>query len=163
MTTGPAIVAALWALNSTAVAQGGERSLTLLLGTPVELATRSPLSSKTSAKGDMVALRTTADVSTGGIVVIPAGTDATGQVEESRGTGGMGTNGRLVIRPLYLRLGDQIVRLTGAMANTGRTKADTVIGMALLTPLISGRSAVMPAGTAVNAIVEKTVELSIMR
>ena len=135
--------------------------MTLHLGTAVPLETTVALSSKTHAKGDTVALRTMADVSIGGVVVIPAGTEATGQVEESRGTGGMGTNGRLVIRPLYLRLSDRIVRLTGALTNTGKTKADTVIGMVLLTPLISGRSAVLPAGTAVGGIVEKTVEIGV--
>lgn len=143
-----------------ALAREDVQALKLHIGNPIKLATKDALSSKAHAKGDMVALRTTADVIVDGSVVIPSGTDATGQVEESQGTGGMGTNGRLTIRPLYLRVANRIVRLTGARSSSGKTKADTVIGMVLLSPLLSGRSAVIPAGTGVDAMVEKSVELT---
>ena len=147
------------ALAAAADAQG--RTITLRLGTPVPLVTAAPLSSKTHAKGDMVELRTAADVLVDGVVAVPAGTAVTGQVVESRGTGGMGTTGHLAIRPLYIAAGARTVRLAGAAKGSGKTGADTVLGMVLLTPLLSGRSAVIPAGTAVSAVVEKTVALSI--
>lgn len=159
MRVGLALAATLLAPCRPAVAQADRLAVTLHSGTPVPLVTVDALSSRTHAKGDMVALRTGADVTVDGVVVIPRGTQATGQVEESRDTGGMGMNGKLTVRPLYLRLGDRIVRLTGAVANTGKTKADTVIGMVLLTPLLSGRSAVIPAGTTIGATVEKTTRL----
>jgi hypothetical protein len=147
------------ALASTAYAQA--KTVTLRLGTPVPLVTAAPLSSKTHAKGDMVELRTAADVLVDGVVAVPAGTPVTGQVVESRGTGGMGTTGHLAIRPLYITSGARIVRLAGAAKGSGRTGADTVLGMVLLTPLLSGRSAVIPAGTAIDAVVEKSVALPV--
>ena len=135
--------------------------LVVRLGTPVPMATVAPLSSRTHAKGDLVELRTAGDVVIDGAVAIPRDTAAVGQVAESRDTGGMGTTGHLAIRPLYLRVGDRTVRLTGTASRSGSTSADTVIGMVLLTPLLSGRSAVIPAGTAVAAMVEKTVTLPV--
>lgn len=159
MRTGLAAVGASLLLSAMASAQAADRATTLHLGTSVPLVTTVALSSRTSAKGDLVPLRTSADVLVDGVVVIPAGTEATGQVEESRGTGGFGTNGRLAIRPLYLRTKSGLIRLAGVAAKSGRTRADTVVGMMLLTPMVSGRSASMPVGTAVDAIVEKTVRL----
>lgn len=144
-------------LTSAALAQVS--GITLPIGTSVPLVTVVPLSSKTSTKGDMVALRTAADVVLDGRVVIPRNTDATGQVALAQATGGLGTSGKLVVRPLYLRIGDRVVRLSGASASSGKTRADLVAGIILLTPILSGRSATIPAGSPIAAVVEKTVIL----
>ena len=151
------IVAFSMIAAATLAGAPAERSVTLRPGTPVPLATVDALSSRTHAKGDIVWLRTVGDVVVDGVVAVPGGTAATGQIAESRGTGGMGTQGHLAIRPLYLRIGDRTVRLVGAAKDTGRTKADTVLGMALLTPLLSGRAASLPSGTRIEAVVEKAV------
>ena len=136
--------------------QAHAAELLLSAGTAVPLVTAQPLSSKTSAKGDPVALRVVADVVIDGVVVIASGTAATGQVADVRAKGAMGMSGRLDIRPMYLMLGEQPVRLAGGLASRGKTEGGAIVGMALLTPGFTGRSAIIPAGTAVPATVERS-------
>jgi hypothetical protein len=134
--------------------------IALSAGTQVQLVTAEPLSSKTHVKGDMVALRTTQDVIVGGVIVIPSGTETVGQVVDARAKGGLGTTGKLVVRPLYLRLGDQVVRLVGSTKVKAKVGPDTIVGVWLSAP-VSGRSATIPAGTAISAEVEKRVLLMV--
>ncbi|WP_066651093.1 MULTISPECIES: hypothetical protein [Sphingomonas] len=118
---------------------------------PIPLVTAQPLSSKAAAKGDIVALRTSADVVVDGTVVIPAGTAATGQVTEARGTGAMGQSGKLALAPLYIRIGDTTIRLTGSAGGHGTLSAGQVIGLGFVSSVFSGRSATIAAGTPVAA------------
>lgn len=129
-------------------------AVTLPRGHAVPLATVTALSSKTSVKGQMIDLTTTADVSIDGTVVIPAGTGAVGQISDARATGGLGMSGRLSLRPLYLRIGKSLVRLTGAREDKASVSAGGVFGLAIA-PAISGRSATIKAGTSLAATVEK--------
>jgi hypothetical protein len=148
------ILAAIAALSSVCPVEA-----VLPEGSPITLVTVATLTSKSSAKGDMVALRTAEDVSVNGAVVIPKGTEATGQVFDARAAGGLGVSGRLTLAPLYLRVGDTVVRLVGRAAAKGSVPAGTVVGMTLLTPVFSGSSATIPAGTAVPASVYHAVTL----
>jgi hypothetical protein len=129
------------------------------MGTDVRLATAQPLSSKTNVKGDLVPLTVTDDVRIGDQVVIPAGTAAVGQISDARAKGAMGMNGRLVIRPLYLQVKGRTIRLAGAEREKGSVAAGAVVGMAVLGPAFTGRSANIPAGTPVLAITERTALL----
>jgi hypothetical protein len=135
---------------------------TLPMGAEVPLLTATELSSKTSAKGDFVTLRTAADVLVDGHVVIAAGTEATAEVTDARAKGAFGMSGKLAIRPLYLRLGDTTVRLTGALADKGTIEPGAVVGMVLLTPGFTGRSAVIPMGTRILSYVDRPVELPVI-
>jgi hypothetical protein len=144
-------------------AQAAAQTVTLPIGTSVPLATVAPLSSKASVKGDMVSLITASDVIADGEVAIPKGTPATGQVIDARTKGAMGMSGRLVVRPLYLRVGDTIVRLAGSASNIASVSGGAVVGIAVLSPGFTGRSAVIPAGAMVNSIVEKTVTFEIAK
>jgi hypothetical protein len=71
----------------------------------------------------------------------------------------MGMNGRLVIRPLYLQVHGRTVRLAGSEREKGSVEAGAVIGMAVLGPLFTGRSATIPAGTPMLAMTERTAVL----
>jgi hypothetical protein len=132
---------------------------TLAAGTAITLVTTAPLSSKISVKGDLVTLRTAEDVRLDDQIVIPKGTEATGQISDARATGGLGMGGRLAVRPLYLKVGNTVVRLSGTAQKNGGAPAGTVIGVAILTPVISGRSALIPAETPIAAVVEKAVQI----
>jgi hypothetical protein len=136
--------------------------ITLPAGVAITLVTTAPLSSKTSVKGDIVPLRTVDDVQVDGHIVIARGTEAIGQISDARSTGGLGVGGLLAIRPLYLKTATSIVRLTGATTTRGGAPAGTVVGLAVLTPVISGRSATVPTGSAIPAVVEKSVVLHIV-
>lgn len=137
-----------------AIALGGAMctgEVTLPQGTAIPLVTTQPLSSKVAAKGDIVALRTSADVVVDGTVIIPAGSAGTGQITEARGTGAMGQSGKLALAPLYLRVGDATIRLTGSAGGHGTLSAGQVIGLGFVSSVFSGRSATIAAGTPVAA------------
>lgn len=131
------------------------------VGAEIPLATDQDLSSKMNVKGDMVALVTTADVVVSGKVVIPKGTPATGQVAEARAKGALGMSGKLAIRPLYIRMGDTYIRLSGVSADKGSVTAGAVVGMIVLTPGFTGRSAYIPKGTKLSAFVEHAVTMTL--
>lgn len=133
------------------------KPVTLQAGDPVVLETVSQLSSKTSVKGDLIDLRVIRDVIADGRVAIPAGTAAKGQIADARAKGGLGMSGRILVRPLYLETNGQIVRLRGRTTEKGSLSAGGVVGLVILTPAFSGRSAVIPAGTEVPGEIEKPV------
>lgn len=132
--------------------------IALPVGLAIPLETDRAVSSKTSIKGDMIALHTAADVRIDGAIVIPRGTPATGQVAEARAKGALGMSGKLALRPLYLQVGDTIVRLAGTTDAKASVSAGAVMGMIVLTPgMMTGRSATIPAGAPLAAIVERPV------
>lgn len=128
-------------------------------GTPILLETALALSSKTHVKGDKVPLRVAADLVVNGQLVIPAGTEAVGDISDAQARGGFGTSGRLEVRPLYLMVGNRHVRLAGHAAERARPGAVTALGVLVLTPLISGRSTQIAAGTPIEATILRDVVL----
>jgi hypothetical protein len=144
------------------VAQPTEPDLvTLPMGTEIALVTVTPLSSKTNVKGDLIALKTADDVRVSGQLVIPAGTDATGQISDAQAKGAMGMSGRLAVRPLFIRIGDRTVRLGGATSEKASVTAGAVVGMVVLTPGFTGRSASIPPGTRLSGYVTHAIELPV--
>lgn len=143
-------------LIAAALVQACPASVTLPAELQIPLVTTQKLSSKTQVKGDMIVLRTAEDVLVGDVVVIPKGTEATGQVSDARATGGLGIGGKLSITPLYLRVGGSVVRLSGSTRKQGKTGADTVAGLAFV-PIVSGKSANIAEGAPVPAQVMKAV------
>lgn len=137
------------------------QTVSLNSDTEVRLETIAPLTSKTSVKGDLVPLRTTADVIVDGKIIVPGGTPAVGQVSDARAKGALGMSGRLVIQPLYLTVQNTTIRLLGNTSNHGSVTAGAVIGMAVLTPGFTGRSATIPAGTPIIAYVAHTTEVTL--
>ena len=154
----------IWSLLALTPASlaSAQAVVTLPMGTEIPLETATPLSSKTSAKGDLVALRTAADVMVGGHRLIPAGTDVVGEVTEARAKGAMGMSGRLAIRPLYIRLGDLTVRLGGATSEKASATAGAIVGMVVLTPGFTGRSAMIPQGTKLSGYVARPITLPVI-
>lgn len=140
-------------------AASAEMMVPLPMGTEIKLETATPLSSKTSVKGDLVALKTVEDVSANGHRLIPAGTDVVGQVSDARAKGAMGMSGKLAIRPLYIRMGDVTVRLGGATSERASAEPGAIIGMVILTPGFTGRSAAIPQGTKLSGYVARSIEL----
>ena len=135
-------------------------TLTLPVGTPVALETVVPLSSRTSVKGDLVPLRVAENILSAGVVVIPRGTEAVGQIADARAKGAMGMSGRLLVRPLYLRASGSVVRLTGQVSEHASVTGGAVLGTVVLRmPAFTGRSAVVPAGTRFEGAIERSVTL----
>lgn len=131
----------------------------LAAGTPIALETAQPLSSKVQVKGDLVELRTTRDILADGALAVPKGARAIGQIADARIKGAMGMGGRLTLRPLYLTLGSHTVRLTGAIERHPNVSGGAVVGLVTLGAAFTGRSAVIPAGTPVDAVTINSVAI----
>jgi hypothetical protein len=141
----------------TATIALAQQAVVIPIGATVPLVTLDALSSKTSVKGDLVRLKTADDVVVEGVIAIPKGTIAAGQIADARAKGAMGMSGRLLVRPLYLTVGSVTVRLSGAASDRASVSAGAVIAtVATALPAFTGRSAALPAGTSVTGIVERT-------
>jgi len=128
----------------------------MLSGAEVRMVTRGELSSRTSLLGDRFELEVTDDVTVNGLVMIPRGSVATGEVTRVRKKGGWGRSGILETRLVSVHVGDRQIRLQGAAGDRGRAGTAAVVGAVLLSPLIvapfvgffvTGTSAVVPAQT----------------
>jgi hypothetical protein len=132
---------------------------TLNEGMVIPLETAEALTTKKAAKGNPVRLRAAADVSVDGRVVIPRGHPATGEISLARAKGMMGQRGKLAIQPLYLQIGGTTVRLRGVASTTGKVDGGAILGMIVITPGFTGKSATLPEGSKLDAAVMRSVTL----
>lgn len=130
----------------------------LRAGTEISLVTRTELNSRRSRAGDRFELEVSEPVTLNGEVVIPAGSVATGEVTRRRGKGMWGRRGILETRLLYVRVGDQNIRITGQAGDRGRAGTAGVIASVALVPVagffVTGTSAVIASGTRATGYLE---------
>lgn len=143
----------VWAAP-TAGAETGQRSY-FPVGTPLELMTRTELSTKQNKPGDRFYLEVAESLSYNGQVVVPVGSIAVGEVTRAERNGHFGKKGKMAVRLLYVETPSGPVRLHGRAADNGKSGTIlAVAGVALVTPLaffIHGTSARMAAGTPITA------------
>lgn len=146
-----------------AAAAGG--SVAVPAGTPMSFVTIAPISSRSVKQGQRFPLQVSEDVTLASQVVIPKGTTAAGEVEAVSGTGMFGKAGSLVLRPLLIDIGGERVNLVGATADEGH---DGTAAAAVTTALIggfgliiTGKSAVVPAGSPLYGRVRTDVTLPV--
>ncbi|RDV06244.1 hypothetical protein DXH95_02060 [Sphingorhabdus pulchriflava] len=149
------------ALSASAIGFAAETSTaaTLPANTEIALSTVQDLTSKKAHKGDQVALVVTEDVMADGAVVIRKGTLAVGRIAFAQDTGAFGQSGKLKIEPLYIQLNGTTIRLQGSVFKKGTVTAGAAAGLIVLTPGMTGRSAKIPAGTAIPAATLRDVKL----
>lgn len=83
------------------------------------------------------------DVLIEGVVVIPAGTPAFGEVVDSKKHGMLGKPGVLVLSARLIRLGGRDIRLHSALGAAG----DDRTALAMWVPFVYGKNATVPQGT----------------
>jgi hypothetical protein len=152
-------VAMALAMPSAGMAQEKPPALILRSATPILLITTEDLSSKTSQKGQLVNMVTKYDILVDGAVAIPAGTKAVGKISDVLAKGFFGQSGSIVVEPMYIRVGDDTVRLIGRAESKGSVSAGAVVGLLFVSAGFTGRSAIIPAGSELNAEVLNQVEL----
>jgi hypothetical protein len=139
----------------------------LRAGTPVQLRLMEEITTKKKAArvGQRFQLEVAAPVEVNGVVVIPSGTPAWGEITEVRNKGMWGKSGKLNARLLYLRVNGRQVRLTGAFDDKGVTGTAGVVGAIALVPIagffMTGTSATFPKGGEVGAFIDEDIELAI--
>lgn len=133
-------------------------------GSQIALVTTEELSSKRHRKGDLVTLSVKEDIIRDGVTLIPRATPVVAQIIEAEEKGLMGRGGKLTARVLYLELPRGPVRLSGELGVAGKsltgaaTAATAVVsGFAFV---ISGKSAVIPKGTEMIAILDRDARIS---
>lgn len=136
---------------------------TVPAGTAIAVVTTQELTSKRHRKGDLVTLAVAEDVTLAEKVVIPAGTPVVAQITDAQTSGLMGQGGRLQARVLYLELPSGPVRLSGTLAAAGKSNMSAATAATALVSgfafMISGKSAVIPAGTHQSAVLDRNLVL----
>lgn len=146
-----------------AVATAAPALTQLPAGTPMRLATLAEISSRAVVQGQRFALQVADDVTVDDKVLIPKGTPATGEVEAISGKGMFGKPARLVLQPLFVEVGGHRVNLVGDAEHRGKDATAGAAAVTLITPLglfITGKTAVVPAGTPLFARVRSDVTLA---
>ena len=146
---------ALLPLGGAALAQavvvGQSAGSVLRAGTEVRLRTIAELSSKDARPGERFDLEVADDVQLNGRTVIPAGSRAVGEVTEVKKKGMWGKSGKIETRLLYVRVGDQQVRLSGQLGDKGKAGTAGVVGALAVVPVagffVTGTSGNLPRGT----------------
>lgn len=132
-------------------------------GTEIALVTTTPLSSEKNAKGDLVRMTVARDVIIGGVMVIPQGAEAVGELTRAERKGAFGASGKLEARMLYIIVDGSTYRLGGAISVNGRSGTTeaiaTGIAVGTLAFVVTGRRAEIAAGTAVTAYLDRDAHL----
>lgn len=135
----------------------------LRASTEVQLITREELTTKKKKLrvGQRIQLEVAANVEANGVIVIPAGTPAVGELTDVRNKGMWGKSGYINGRVLSLRLGDRQIRMSGTFDDKGTTGTAGVIGAVAFIPIAgfftTGTSATIPTGSPVKAFLEEDI------
>lgn len=150
-----------------AIAPVATTNAVLRAGTPIQLRLMEEITTQKKAArvGQRFMLEVAAPVEVNGVVVVPSGTPAWGEITEVRNKGMWGKSGKLTARLLYIRVNGRQIRLTGSFDDKGVTGTAGVVGAVALVPVVgffvTGTSAVFPKGGAVGAFIDEDIELAI--
>jgi hypothetical protein len=150
--------------------------LTLKAGTPVEIATKSDISSEEVRAGDTILFVVSEPVKVNGVTVIEAGARVAGTVTKAHQGRPFGKAGRLAWQIEYaVAVNEERVPLTFNKSVVGDSKGGTVATAAVTTAALlfpvapiallwgfkRGKPAVIPAGAAFHAFVQADATLTI--
>jgi len=133
----------------------------LRAGAEVPLVTREELTTRKKALrvGQRFQLEVAANVERNGVIVIPVGTPAVGEITEVRNKGMWGKSGYINARVISLRLGDRNVRLSGTFDDKGVTGTGGVVAAIAFVPiagfLTTGTSAFIASGSSVKGFLDE--------
>lgn len=139
----------------------------LRAGTDIPLRMEEALDSNDKAlrEGQQVRMSVASDVRLGSVVVIPAGSPATGEITDLRRKGMWGKSGRINARALNVRVGDRLIRLTGNFDDKGVTGTAGVVAAIAFVPIagffMTGTSAKIPAGGGVKAFLDEDLTIAV--
>lgn len=130
-------------------------------GSEVTLELREELTTKGKKLkvGRRFQLATVGDVVVNGVVVVPSGTPAIGEVTEVRNKGMWGKSGYIGAKVVSMNLNGRHVRLTGSFDDKGVTGTAGVVGAIAVVPIagffVTGTSAVLPLGGQVKGFLDE--------
>ncbi len=140
-------------------------SLPLILkrDTPVHFMVVSEVTTKTHTPGHRFRLRVDKPVFIDGILALPVGTTAWGEVLAAKKSGNAGKSGSLEARLLYIDIGGHHVPISGSNEAKGAGGGgETALGIIALGPLglfAKGNNAKIKAGELMTGFVEQDTEI----
>ena len=142
-------------------------SAVLRVGTEVPLRLVEELTTKGKALrvGARFHLETAEPVLVNGVVVIPVGSPAIGEITDVHNKGMWGKSGKLNARVLYLTVNGRQIRLSGAFDDKGVAGGIGAVAVSAIVFLpagffMTGTSAKVPAGTIVKSFIDEDVQLN---
>ena len=138
----------------------------LRAGTEIPLRMEEGLDSndKSLREGQQFRMSVANDVRLGNVVVIPAGSPATGEITDIRRKGMWGKSGRINARVLNVRVGDRLIRVTGNFDDKGVTGTAGVVAAIAFVPIagffMTGTSAKIPAGGGIKAFLDEDLQIA---
>lgn len=130
-------------------------------GLAIALVTREELTTKKKALrvGQRFQMEVAENVIFNGVVVIPSGTPAIGEITEIRNKGMWGKSGYIGARVVSLNISGRNVRMTGTFDDKGVTGTGGVVAAIALVPiagfLTTGTSAFIASGSAVKGFLDE--------
>lgn len=138
----------------------------LRAGTPITLRLLEEITTKEKAArvGQRIRMEVAAPIEINGVVVVPAGSLAEGEITSVRNKGMWGKSGHLEARALFVRVNGRQIRLSGTFDDKGVTGTGGVVASVALVPIagffVTGTSAVLPMGGEVPAFIDEDVPLA---
>lgn len=148
------------------IVAGAKDAAVLRAGTsvPLRMAEALTTNGKKLKVGQRFQLETAEPVTVNGMIVIPAGSPATGEVTEVRNKGMWGKSGRINARVLFVRANGRQIRMSGQLDDKGTTGTAGVVGAAVLIPVagffLTGTSANIPLGAPATGFIDEDVPVS---
>ncbi len=133
---------------------------------PVRLQEELTTKGKTLRVGHRFRMETSEPVMLNGVVVIPVGSPAVGEITDVRNKGMWGKSGHLGARVLYVTVNGRQIRLTGAFDDKGVAGGIGAVAVSAIVFLpagffMTGTSAKVPVGTIIKSFVDEDVQLAI--
>ena len=133
---------------------------------PVRLLEELTTKGKKLRVGHRFRLETSEPVMVQGVVVIPVGSPAVGEITDVRNKGMWGKSGHLGARLLYVTVNGRQIRLSGAFDDKGVAGGVGAVAVSAIVFLpagffMTGTSAKVPAGTIFKGFVDEDVPLAL--
>ena len=139
----------------------------LRVGTEVPLRLLEELTTggKKLRVGQQFRMETSAPVLVQGVVVIPAGSPAVGEITDVRNKGMWGKSGHLAARVLYVTVNGRQIRMSGGFDDKGVAGGVGAVAVSAIVFLpagffMTGTSAKVPVGAAIKGFIDEDVQLS---
>ena len=133
-------------------------------GTEFPMRLEETLSSKHAQEGDRFTVSLTEDVKLPDGTVLKAGYRGVGEVIEARDNGMLGKTGKLNVRLVYLKVGEDRIRLRASKAAQGDhrtgTQVVTFVFLGVFAGLIKGKNVTIPKGASIMAYADEDKELA---
>jgi len=161
--TGRALAAALGATTALAPIPGMAARIKIPEGTELPMRLEETLSSKHATEGDRFTVSLDDDVRLPDGTILRAGYRGVGEIVDARKNGMLGKTGKLAIRLVYLKVGDERIKLRANRGAQGNHNTGVQVASLLLLwpalPFIKGKSTEISKGTMITAFTDADIEM----